>query len=63
MGRSKRIVAAAFAVYASSTVAVPAQAPLFEYLDPHYAPSHLLVPTPIMGIRGDATVLSVPVAG
>ena len=62
-GRAKRVVASTVAAYAMTVVTFSADAPAFHYKNPAYSPSHQLVPAPIMGVRGDAWVLRLPLVG
>ena len=56
----KRLAASTVAAYAMVAVTLPADAPAIHYKNSHYTPGHLLVPSPIMGIRGDAWILKLP---
>jgi len=61
--KAKWCVGLAFAGYAMIVVARPADAPLLSYSNPAYVPSHQLNPTPVMGVRGDARILKIALAG
>ena len=62
-GRAKRLVASTVAAYAITVVTFPANAPGVHYKNPAYSPSHLLVPTTVMGIRADTWLLKLPFVG
>ena len=59
-GRKKLVVASTIVAYEMTAVARPAEAPEFDHRDPVYALDHKIVPAPVMGIRGETTVLRVP---
>ena len=64
VGRTKGLLVSALAAYAMTAAALPTDAPLTPaQIHPAYAPSHLLKPAPVMGIRGHMRVLGTPFIG
>jgi hypothetical protein len=59
-GRKNLVVASRIAAYEMTAVARPAKAPQLDHRDPGYTLDHKIVPAPVMGIKGEATVLRLP---
>ena len=57
--RDALVVMGAVAAFATPITVRPADIPEMAGTSGGYAGSHRLVPTPIMGIRGDAAILAV----
>jgi hypothetical protein len=61
-GSTKLVVSLALAAFAMAGVVRPAAAPEVQSTNPAYVSGYkTFFPDPIMGIRGDATVLRIPV--
>jgi hypothetical protein len=59
-GRKNLVVASTIAAYEMTAVAPPAEAPRLDPRDPVYMLDHKIVPSPVKGTRGEATVLRLP---
>lgn len=60
-GGTRLVVSLALAAIATAGVVRPAEAPQAAFRNPAYVPDHKIILEPIMGIRGEATVLRLPV--
>lgn len=61
-GSKKLLAASAVIAYAITAFVRPAHAPEFDLRNPGFVSNHELVPTPIMGIRGEIRMLPLPTA-